>query len=139
THDDLTDLTLLRLDLVAAIAVDPGGRAGRVFVGHLVPDNPEGQLWQELPPLRAHEIATLDVQALMASLESQFARRSRALATSGGDRALLVHVAIGRGGDPEARVAELRELCRTAGVAVLDVIEQRRPAADPKYLVGRGK
>src|SRR5690349_3475580 len=26
THDDLTDLTLLRLDLVAAIAVDPGGR-----------------------------------------------------------------------------------------------------------------
>jgi GTP-binding protein HflX len=36
-------------------------------------------------------------------------------------------------------VAELRELCRTAGVKVLDVLVQRRPEADPKYLVGRGK
>ena len=42
TRDDLTDLTLLRLDLVAAIGVSPGGRAGRVFVGHLLPDNPAG-------------------------------------------------------------------------------------------------
>jgi GTP-binding protein HflX len=39
----------------------------------------------------------------------------------------------------EARVAELRELCRTAGVKVLDVLVQNRPEADPKYLVGRGK
>jgi GTPase len=141
THDDMTDLTLLRLDLVAAIAVDPGGRPGRVFVGHLVPDNPDGKLWQELPPIRAHEIGTLDVQALMASLEAEFAGRSRTLAAagSGRDRALLVHVALGRGGDSEARIAELRELCRTAGVTVLDVLEQRRPSADPKYLVGRGK
>ena len=36
-------------------------------------------------------------------------------------------------------VEELRELCRTAGVRVMGVIEQRRPEADPKYLVGRGK
>ena len=34
---------------------------------------------------------------------------------------------------------ELTELCRTAGVRVLDVLEQRRPEADPKYLIGRGK
>ena len=39
----------------------------------------------------------------------------------------------------EARVAELRELCRTAGVKVLDVLVQNRPEADPKFLVGRGK
>ena len=50
TQDDLTDLTLLRLDLVAAIGVDPGGRPGRVFVGHPLPDNPEGKLWLELEP-----------------------------------------------------------------------------------------
>ncbi|HEY2903145.1 MAG TPA: GTPase HflX, partial [Polyangia bacterium] len=36
-------------------------------------------------------------------------------------------------------VQELRELCRTAGVGVMGVIEQRRPDADPKYLIGRGK
>ena len=39
----------------------------------------------------------------------------------------------------ESRVEELRELCRTAGVRVRGVIEQRRPEADPKTLVGRGK
>ncbi|MES1208423.1 MAG: GTPase HflX, partial [Pseudomonadota bacterium] len=37
------------------------------------------------------------------------------------------------------RVAELRELCRTAGVRVMGVVEQHRPEPDPKYLVGRGK
>jgi GTP-binding protein HflX len=39
----------------------------------------------------------------------------------------------------ESRVAELKELCRTAGVRVMGVMEQRRPESDPKYLVGRGK
>ena len=41
--------------------------------------------------------------------------------------------------DPGGRVAELRELCRTANVRVSGVMEQRRHEADPKYLVGRGK
>ncbi|MEM9493285.1 MAG: GTPase HflX, partial [Myxococcota bacterium] len=48
-------------------------------------------------------------------------------------------VAIGKVHDSEARIAELRELCRTAGVQVLDVITQQRAAVDPKYLIGRGK
>ena len=57
----------------------------------------------------------------------------------GKDRAIVVHVQVGRAKDAEARVAELRELCRTAGVKVLDVLLQRRPEPDPKFLVGRGK
>jgi GTP-binding protein HflX len=39
----------------------------------------------------------------------------------------------------EARVHELKELCRTAGVRVVDVIHQRRPQIDPRYLIGKGK
>jgi GTP-binding protein HflX len=38
-----------------------------------------------------------------------------------------------------SRVHELRELCRTAGIQVVDVAVQRRPEADPRYLIGRGK
>jgi GTP-binding protein HflX len=77
----------------------------------------------------------------MASLEAEFARTASRLSSTARatDRALLVHVAIGRHDDTDARIAELRELCGTAGVDVLDVIEQRRPQADPKFLVGRGK
>ncbi|HKE19083.1 MAG TPA: GTPase HflX [Kofleriaceae bacterium] len=140
TQDDLTDLTLLRLDLVAAIAVDQGGRPGRVFIGHPLPDNPEGKLWLELEPQPAHQL-DLDVAELMSSLEAEFARRSRANGATGptAARALLVHVALGGAGDGEARIAELRELCRTAAVDALDVVVQRRPEADPRFLVGRGK
>ena len=48
THDDLTDLALLRFDVVAAITVNQGGRAGLVYIGHLMPDNPERRIWREL-------------------------------------------------------------------------------------------
>ena len=41
--------------------------------------------------------------------------------------------------DNSNRVHELRELCRTAGLEVVDVAVQRRPEADPRYLIGRGK
>jgi len=140
TRDDLTDLALLRLDLVAAVAVGPDGRAGQVHMGHLMPHNPHGEIWRELPPEPAHGLRT-DFSELMAGLEAEFRRATRTLAAPrpGIDRALLVHVAIGRTYDSEARIAELSELCRTAGVEVLDVIAQRRPAADPRWLVGKGK
>jgi GTPase len=140
TRDDLTDLTLLRFDLVASIAVAEGGRAGLVYMGHLLPDNPEKTLWQELAPELAHA-QTTNFAELMSALEAEFHRTSRVLASTepGTDRALLVHVALGTTSDSEARIAELRELCRTAGVKVLDVITQQRSAADPRYLVGKGK
>jgi GTP-binding protein HflX len=41
--------------------------------------------------------------------------------------------------DLDARIHELKELCRTAGVRVLDVVTQRRPQIDPRYLIGKGK
>jgi GTP-binding protein HflX len=139
TRDDLTDLALLRLDLVCAIGVDTGGRAGRLYIGHLLIDGPAERPWRELPPEPAHA-PTTDFSQLIAQLEAEQTRGRRAAATDHGkDRALVVHVAIGKIRDSEARIDEMRELCRTAGVKVLDVMTQRRPAADPRYLVGRGK
>jgi GTP-binding protein HflX len=144
THDDLTDLALLRLDLVAAIVVEPGGRAGTVHMAHLVPENAGNAIWRELPPRPASRL-DVDFLALIRSLEEEFTRTTDAPASTdeGKDRAILVHVATGaaaRGGaDSAARIAELRELARTAGVRVLDVVEQKRPQADPKTLLGRGK
>src|SRR5262249_40253701 len=100
------------------------------------------------------------------ALEEEFERAApSAVATEGRDRALLVVVDLrrrnagagsggasagsilgggagGGGGAPVSQsspVDELRELCRTAGVRVRGVVEQRRPEADAKTLVGRGK
>ncbi len=139
TRDDLTDLALLRLDAVAAIGVDAAGHPGKLFIGHLLADAPPDRPWHELPAEPATASRTNFLE-LIERLEVDYGRKRRVAATDRGkDRALLVHVAVGRKTDSEARVAELRELCRTAGVKVLDVLVQRRPEADPKFLVGRGK
>jgi GTPase len=143
TRDDLTDLALLRLDAVAAITVDATGRPGKLYVAHLVADGPLDRPWRELPA-ESPTASGIDFVELIAGLEAEFGRARRvAQVDAGKDRALLVHVGIGRARASsfagEARVTELRELCRTAGVKVLDVLIQNRPEVDPKFLVGRGK
>jgi GTP-binding protein HflX len=151
TRDDLVDLALLRLDLVAAIGLQPDGRPADLHVAHLLPPLPGQPPWRILPSEPFHH-STLDAVALTESLEEEFERVApAAVATDTRTRALLVVVDLRRrrpGAPPAAaseaadsggRVAELRELCRTANVRVSGVMEQRRHEADPKYLVGRGK
>ncbi len=151
TRDDLVDLALLRLDLVAAIGVQPDGRPADLHAAHLLPPAPDGRSepWRVLPPVPFHR-STLDAEALVAALEEEFDRVApAAVVTDGRDRALLVVVDVRRPSrepgvrrqaeDASARVEELKELCATAGVGVRGVVEQRRPELDPKYLVGRGK
>ena len=167
TRDDLVDLALLRLDLVAAVGVTPDGRPADLHVAHLLPPVEGGQPWRVLPSEPFHR-SELDSAAMIEALEEEFERVApSAVATDGRDRALLVVVDLHRkprgparasradeGGAAAAesvaprgpasvplsnRIEELRELCRTAGVRVMGVIEQRRPEPDPKYLIGRGK
>jgi GTP-binding protein HflX len=79
---------------------------------------------------------------MIQALEEEFERVSGvAIATDGRDRALLVVVDLKRRSLPSqhSRIDELQELCRTAGVRVRGVVEQRRPEADPKTMIGRGK
>jgi GTP-binding protein HflX len=156
TRDDLVDLALLRLDLVAAIGVQPDGRPADLHVAHLLPPVDGQPPWRVLPSEAFHH-SDLDAASMIAALEEEFDRLApSAVVTDGRDRALLVVVDVrrarangkgngnGNGAAPPAtdfasRVQELRELCRTAGVGVMGVMEQRRPEADPKYLIGRGK
>jgi GTPase len=151
TRDDLVDLALLRLDLVAAIGLQPDGRPADLHVAHLLPPLPGQPPWRILPSEPFHH-STLDAVALTEALEEEFERVApAAVATDTRVRALLVVVDLRRkrpgapttsgadAADPGGRVAELRELCRTANVRVSGVMEQRRHESDPKYLVGRGK
>jgi GTP-binding protein HflX len=146
SRDDLVDLALLRLDLVAAVGVTPDGRPADLHVAHLLPPVEGGPPWRVLPSEPFHR-SELDSAALIDALEEEFERVApSAVATDGRDRALLVVVDVrrrGPGGGPgatlEGRIDELRELCRTAGVRVMGTIDQTRPQPDPKYLIGRGK
>ncbi len=140
THDDLVDLSRLRLDLVAALLMNPDGTPGSVTWAHLLPENSEGKLWREEPATPHHRL-DVDFAATMRALEAEFARVSNSREVSAPEgRAVLVHVTDKRrGGSVEDSLGELRELARTAGVAVVDEVSQVRDQIDPKYVMGKGK
>jgi GTP-binding protein HflX len=140
SRDDLVDLALLRLDLVAALGVNHEGRPADLFVAYLVPPREGGSPWVSLPGTPFHRSDT-DCVALVAALEEEFERcLPTGRKTRAAERGLLVVAELGRArGNSESRTHELRELCRTAGIAVVDVAVQRRPEPDPRYLIGRGK
>lgn len=141
SRDDLTDLSLLQLDVVAVLQVDEEGSALTIELAHLVPPGPDGALWDVLRPVRLHDFV-LDFSAFISDLEGQFAayRRTQS-AGEGVVRAIAVHLSTGAAGQPEPAesIAELRELARTAGIAFVEVIVQKRRKPDPRYVIGRGK
>ena len=147
TQDDLTDLALLRLDLIAAIDVDADtGLPGLVRSAHLLPLR-AGELQQVtasapyafLEPQIPSQMST-DFLAMINSLEEEMARnRQTARRAAVKDRTILVSVATGPLSDAEESLAELSELATSAGVVVQDKVIQRRRTIDPRTVLGRGK
>ena len=136
--DDLTDLALLRLDLVAAINVLPDGLPGPMHMAHLLPNNDAGEPWEVLPPVSVHDLDD-DFPEMMAALEDEFERhRLPRMAGDNRDRAIIVHVSSTTPTNARDSVAELRELSRSAGIEVVEEIIQRR-TPDPKFVMGKGK
>lgn len=147
TQDDLTDLALLRLDLMAAIDVDPDdGLPKLVSAAHLLPlaavglQNVNGERpYTFLPPKFASQLE-VDFLSLIESLEQEMARNRRVSRQDGlKDRAILVGVTTGPAADAEESMAELYELASSAGIVVHDKVIQRRPAIDARTVLGRGK
>lgn len=146
TRDDLTDLALLRLDLMAAIDVDVRtGLPGVVRAAHILPSTPtnhtngNGDQFAFLTPAVPSQLQ-VDFLELMEALEAEMARNRRTVKRTGaGDAAILVHVTTGAVSEAEDSMAELRELTLSAGVTVVDEIVQRRPAIDPRTVMGKGK
>lgn len=146
TQDDLTDLALLRLDLMSIIQVDRrDGLPGMVYSAHLLPlvDERSGGSTQDYTFIEPAIPAQLDTNftELIESLEDEMARmrltaRNR---QTGRDRAILVGVTTGDIDTERESLAELNELAASADVLVLDTIVQRRPQIDAKTVIGKGK
>ncbi len=161
TQDDLTDLALLRLDLMSIIQVDrKDGLPGMVYSAHLLPGKTgdgrhetgeENNGSSLLSPVSCLDYAFLepnipsqidtDFTELIDSLEDEMARiRLTALTRqTGRDRAILVGVTTGDSDVAAESIAELKELAESADVVILDTIIQRRPKIDPKTVLGKGK
>ena len=144
THDDLVDLTRLRLDLVAAILLSPEG-------------DPKSWTWAYNVPTRAGQGDPFEVTGpvpwgkpgphfgeLITALEREFAEQARTREVRAKDgRAILVHVGEKRrrGGQrrAQARLRELLSLAETAGVEIVHQVVQLRDRIDPKFVLGKGK
>lgn len=144
TQDDLVDLTRLRLDLVAAVLLSPGGEPQRMTWAYNVPTfEGRGKPYEVAGPIPYGQ-SEPNFGELISSLEAEFAKheRTRAVAAKDG-RAILVHVGDKRKNHAmlraKARLSELDSLARTAGVEVVDTVIQLRDKPDPKYVIGAGK
>jgi GTP-binding protein HflX len=144
TRDDLTDLALLRLDLMASIDVTKEGLPGVVRAAYLSPAAGNGGIsgdgaWEYLEPKIPNQL-DLDFLDFIEALEGEFAtRRGELRHFDGRDRAILVGVTTGSADAENESLDELAELARSSDVVVLDSIVQKRPKLDPRYLLGKGK
>lgn len=148
TQDDLTDLALLRLDLMATIQVDKEtGLPNNVYSAHLLPTTAEKLETESrtLPYefLQPNIPAHLDANflSLINSLETEMARNRNTARNrqTNRDRVILVGVTTNQISAAEESLSELEELALSADTVVLDKIIQRRPNIDPKTVLGRGK
>jgi GTP-binding protein HflX len=141
TNDDLTDLSLLRLDMMAAIITNTDGRPQRVHVAHLLPKGRLGKPYEILPPLQPNRAGlNIDCLSVIQALEGELARTgSSHQAGFGKERALLVSISSSSRQQADQSMVELKQLADSGGIEVVGSMAQQRALADSKFLIGRGK
>jgi len=137
-QEDLTDLALLRLDMIAAIVTLRDGLPGTISIAYLIPPNRDEKIYEVLSPQPVHAFS-LDAAEFIADIERQMERAHVAIEVASRDRAILVSVSKRPKYEQEEAIDELKELARSDKITVLDTVIQRPHDINPKYLLGEGK
>jgi GTP-binding protein HflX len=139
SQEDLTDLALLRLDILAAVGVDSNGLPTLIRIAYLLPPNPNNQVWGFLETQAISQL-DLDFLAFVKSLEDEIYRTvGSQLVGSKNERAYLVGKIDRSGWEAEESLDELNELVISCGLDVVGSSTQQRSSADYHYVVGKGK
>ena len=139
TTDDLTDLALLRLDIMAAISMTETGYFHKAHVGYILPKSPYGKPFQILNPLNPNDL-NIECLELIQSLEAELAQvTSLHKGDTGKERALLVSVTTAYRKTALSSLEELEDLAISCGIAVVEKILQLRRKINSKFLMGPGK
>ncbi|MBA3036523.1 MAG: GTPase HflX, partial [Desulfobacterium sp.] len=139
SRDDLTDLTLLRLDMIAALTLTKDGEPYEIHVGHIQPEKDSAN-YNIFLPLKPSQLDIGCIE-LIHEIESGLAQSKRSAPITGTtqERAILVSVST----DPKDKALEsmdeLKELALSGGIEVIECILQQRSKADPRFLMGHGK
>ncbi|MCI0468610.1 MAG: GTPase HflX [Nitrospirae bacterium] len=133
--EDISDLSLLRFDMIAAISIRDG-LPHNIYAAHLMPYGSE----------RKYEIMSsdfyrfeLDFKEFIDSLEDEMKRRMTIDRGIGNERAILVSASTKPRYELEDSMDELRELAVSSEVEALDIVIQRLKETNPAYLLGKGK
>jgi GTPase len=143
SHDDLTDLSLLRLDLMAVLTLTPDGKPLEVMAAHILPSATAAAPYRILPPFPATQM-DMGCLSLIQAIESELglagiALESKTGSMQGQERALLVSVSTESRKAAMDSLSELEELAVSGGIFVVDTVFQHRRQADPRFLMGTGK
>ncbi len=139
SKDDLTDLALLRLDMMAVISSNPEGLPQKIHVAHIMPKKFRISPYQLLPPLNPGNL-DMDCLALIQALEDELARVSTGHeAGSNTEKVLLVSASAETRRQAKESLAELRDLARSSGLEIAGSVTQQRRKSDPRLLIGPGK
>ena len=139
SRDDLTDLALLRFDLMAAITMTKDGYFHQVHASHILPTSSTGKPFQILKPLNPNEL-DMGCLELLQSLEAELAHiKVLYEADTGQERALLVSVTTASKRVAMDSLDELEELAVSSGIEVVGTVLQQRRKADSRFLMGLGK
>jgi GTP-binding protein HflX len=137
TQDDLNDLALLRLDLVAVIQVGEDGEAGKIELAHILPGvvgDPEMEPFRRIEARDIYQL-NFDFEEEIRALESEFSRiTGRRTGESQKERALIIALTPG----DSARL-EISELVKAAGVEIAEVLPLSGGRIHPRTVVGQGR
>ncbi|MCP4352900.1 MAG: GTPase HflX [Desulfobacterales bacterium] len=139
SRDDLTDLALLRLDIMAAITMTPDGMPHLVHMGNILPQSSGEEPYQIHPPLQPNDL-DIGCLGLIQALEDELAHVMALYdADIGKERALLFSVSTSPKSVARESLAELEELAISGNIEVVETILQQRKEVDSRFLMGRGK
>ena len=139
TTDDLTDLALLRLDIMAAITMTETGYFHKAHVGYILPKSSYGKPFQILNPLNPRDL-NIECLELIQSLEAELAQiTSLHKGDTDKEKALLVSVTTAYRQTAMSSLEELEDLAISCGIVVVEKILQLRRKVNSKFLMGPGK
>ncbi len=139
-QDDITDLSLLRLDALIVIGLKDGV-PDNVSLAHLHSSKADETYEINGPvPFHGMDRVSKDFDILISSVEDALqSDRTGFNVDDKRERAVLVSVSTKSKYEQEDSMEELRELAISSDVIVLDTVIQRPKKINPKYLMGAGK
>jgi len=136
-REDITDLTMLRLDLMAVIKLDSAGLPENIEVAHLLPSS-EKNNYLILPatPVDELEVHCLELfHSLESSAVTQFSHETQ---DDEKQKAIIISVGPNASKTLDQSITEMTELARAAKITVVDSFTQQRKL-NPHTAVGSGK